>query len=57
MRSALTGEVIGEGRVLDRPGRWEIVSPVADTGSTLTIMTLALTALGVAARQFKRAAA
>jgi hypothetical protein len=40
------------------PGTW--TSPaqgVPDTGCTLSLMTLTLMALGVAARQFKRAAA
>jgi hypothetical protein len=35
------------------PGTWS----VADTGSTLSLMTLTLMALGLAARRFKRAAA
>jgi hypothetical protein len=39
------------------PGTWATVGSVADTGSTLSLMTLTLMALGVAARQFKRAAA
>ena len=39
-------------------GTWALVSSsVPDTGSTLSLMTLTLMALGVAARQFKRAAA
>jgi hypothetical protein len=42
----------------DMPGLWvKQPSGVPDTGSTLTLMTLTLMALGVAARQFKRAAA
>jgi len=42
----------------DTPGTWTTVTPqVPDTGSTLSLMTLTLMALGVAARQFKRAAA
>jgi hypothetical protein len=40
-----------------QPGVWEMRSAVADTGSTLSIMTLTLMALGLVARQFKRAAA
>jgi hypothetical protein len=40
-----------------QPGGWVIRSAVADTGSTLSMMTLTLMALGVAARRFKRAAA
>jgi hypothetical protein len=39
------------------PGRWATVGGVADTGSTLSLMTLTLMALAVAARQFNRAAA
>ena len=39
------------------PGTWSSDGAVADTGSTLSLMTLTLTALGVAARQSKRAAA
>jgi len=40
------------------PGTWALVSPtVPDTGSTLSLMTLTLMALGVAARRFQRAAA
>lgn len=47
-----------EGSNTGMPGVWTTVStPVADTGSSLTMMTLTLMALGVAARQFKRAAA
>jgi hypothetical protein len=40
-----------------QPGVWEIRSAVADTGTTLSLMTLSLMALGVATRQFKRASA
>ena len=42
------------GSNMGAPGRW---TTVADTGSTLSLMTLILMALGVAARQFKWAAA
>jgi hypothetical protein len=38
-------------------GVWAGAGQVPDTGSTLSLMTLTLMALGVAARQFKRAAA
>ena len=48
---------VGHGLNNDQPGGWVIRSAVADTGSTLSMMTLTLMALGVAARQFKRAAA
>ena len=40
-----------------RSRRVEDSRKVADTGSTLSLMSLTLMALGVAARQFKRAAA
>ena len=40
------------------PGTWTSDgAPVSDTGSSLSMMTLTLIALGVAARKFKRAAA
>ena len=39
----------------DTPGVWTLV-PVADTGSTLSLMTLTLMALDLVARRFKRAA-
>jgi hypothetical protein len=45
----------GFGQVLDNPGVW--VTAVPDVGSSLALLSLSLTALGVAARQFKRAAA
>ena len=38
------------------PGTWTTVGSVADTGSTLSLMTLTLMALGVAVRRFKWAA-
>jgi hypothetical protein len=42
----------------DSPGTWvKTVSGVPDTGSTLSLMTLTLMALGVAASRFTRAAA
>ena len=41
----------------DQPGGWENRTAAADSGSTLSMLTLTLMALGVAARQFKRAAA
>jgi hypothetical protein len=40
---------------IDTPGRWS--SAVPDAGSSLALLSQSLTALGVAARQFKRAAA
>jgi len=48
--------VLGFGFNRLSPGEWT-VRPVADTGSTLSLITLTLMALGVAARQFKQAAA
>jgi len=47
----------GQGSVSGQPGMWGTPAGVPDTGSTLSLMTLTLMALGVAARQFKRAAA
>lgn len=41
----------------DQPGVWENRTAVTDSGSTLLVLTLTLMALGVAAQQFKRAAA
>ena len=49
---------IAFGHNANAPGTWALVSStVPDTGSTLSLMTLTLMALGVTARQFKRAAA
>jgi len=45
------------GLVRDDPGKWSVAGAVADTGSTLSLMTLTLMALGLVARQFKRGAA
>jgi hypothetical protein len=39
------------------PGVWSVAGSVPDSGTTLSLMTLTFTALGVAARRFKRAAA
>jgi hypothetical protein len=47
----------GFGSIEFNPGLWRATGSVSDTGSTLSLMTLTLMALGVAARQFKRAAA
>jgi hypothetical protein len=44
----------GMGANAGTPGTWSTVAGVADTGSTLSLMTLTLTALGVAAWRFKR---
>jgi hypothetical protein len=46
----------GFGEVDGNPGAWSRVA-APDAGSTLALLSLSLTALGVAARQFKRAAA
>jgi len=46
----------GHGRNEGAPGSWAIVAAAPDTGSTLSLMTLTFMALGVAARQCKRAA-
>ena len=50
-------EDVGNGSNSGLPGTWTLVGGVPDTGSTLSLMTLTLMALSVAARQFKRAAA
>jgi hypothetical protein len=42
---------------INTPGTWTTGVSVADTGSTLSLMTLTFMALGVAARRFERAAA
>src|SRR5262249_51154773 len=46
-------EEFGENR--DMPGVWSQGIATPDAGSTLSLMTLTFMALGVAARQFKRA--
>ena len=38
------------------PGTWSVRSQVADAGSTLSLMTLTLMALGLLTRRFQRAA-
>jgi hypothetical protein len=44
-----------EGSVFDHPGTWTTGAPSApDAGSSLALLSLSLTALGVTARQFKR---
>ena len=45
------------GLVRDDPGKWSVAGAVADTGSTLSLMTLTLMALGLVARRLERAAA
>jgi hypothetical protein len=44
------------GQNIGDPGVWSVVGAVSDTGSTLSLMTLTLMALGLVARRFKRAA-
>ena len=56
-RFGFSPEDSGNGSNSGSPGTWTLVGSVPDTGSTLSLMTLTLMALGVAARQFKRAAA
>jgi hypothetical protein len=47
----------GVGLNINAPGIWRIAGgAVPDTGSSLTLLSLSITALGVAARRFKRAA-
>ena len=46
----------GFGENFRSPGVWNGRPTVPDAGSTLSLMTLTLTALGLAARQFQRAA-
>jgi hypothetical protein len=41
----------------DTPGVWSVSSAAPDAGSTLPLLSLSVTALGVAARRFKREAA
>jgi hypothetical protein len=48
---------LSSGANQDAPGTWSTRTTVPDTGSTLSLMTLALMALGLVARPFKRAAA
>jgi len=56
-RGHLAGFSTPTGQVSDNPGVWTTVPAVSDTGSTLALLFLSLTALGVAARRLKRAAA
>jgi hypothetical protein len=44
------------GSNFDAPGGWTTVAGVPDAGSTLSLMTLTLVALGLVARRFQRAA-
>ena len=51
------GESIdGRGLNSNQPGTWAMVGVVPDTGSTLSLMTLTLMALGLVARRFQRPA-
>ena len=56
-RGQLAGFPTPSGEVSDDPGVWTTVSAVSETGSTLALLFPSLTALGVAARRLKRAAA
>jgi hypothetical protein len=47
----------GAADIYGNPGAWSIAGTVPDAGSTLSLMTLTLMALGLVARRFKRAAA
>jgi hypothetical protein len=46
------GDVLGLGFNNDSPGVWSVNASVPDAGSTITLMTLTLTALGLVARRF-----
>ena len=52
------GEIdfVGNGFNMHRPGEWTGGPLVSDTGSTLSLMTLTLMALGLVAQRFQRAA-
>ena len=52
-----TSGASGDGANTDAPGIWSTAATTPDTGSTLSLMTLTLMALGVAARRLQRAAA
>ena len=47
----------GFGQNFNKPGQWSVGATVPDAGSTLSLMTLTLMALGLVARRFQRAAA
>ena len=49
----MPGEAFGQ--ITNNPGVWATVPGVPDTGSTLSLMTLTLMALGLVARRFQRA--
>jgi hypothetical protein len=48
---------LGTGFNRSQPGAWKVASGVPDSASTLALLSLSLTTLGVAARRSKRAAA
>ena len=50
-------ESAGGSGLNSKPGTWVITGAVPDSGSTLSLMTLTLMALGLVARRFQRAAA
>jgi hypothetical protein len=52
-----TIETGAQGYNFGMPGEWTLRASVPDAGSTLSLMTLTLMALGLVARQFQRAAA
>ena len=52
-RGAGFGEVV----FAENPGTWSTTTSVPDAGSTFALLSLSVTALGLATRQFKRAAA
>jgi hypothetical protein len=53
---AFGGVDVGFGTNLQAPGVWSLSGQVPDTGSTLSLMTLTLMALGLVARRFQRPA-
>jgi hypothetical protein len=55
--TGLVGGGEGIGQNVSNPGSWRVLPALPDAGSTVSLMTLTLMALGVATRQFKRAAA
>ena len=56
MDDAGLDENLDQGFNNDSPGVWSVNASVPDAGSTLSMMTLTLMALGLVARRFQRAA-
>ena len=54
-RASIAGTRTSAGNI-DSPGVWSVNASVPDAGSTLSLMTLTLMALGLVARRFQRAA-